>query len=1573
VRINRYVKLLAGGTVALALASLTAGYVLITEGGYVFPWPGGTISMQIKMSTSPAYSDGTSQASAVQAAMQAWNQYLGAAQFAPQVVPAGGFTLGNVVSEVVMASSLNGDAFGTGVLAVTFDSIDVLRFGALQESDLIFNANYPWDSYRGALHHSGGLLVPDIQRVAIHELGHVLGLDHPDVAGQSVVAIMNSAISNLDTLQADDVAGAQFLYGAPGLVPVNDSFSNAVTIELSNNTAQLTGSNIGATKETGEPNHASQPGGHSVWWKWTAPTTAAVTISTDGTNFDTVLGVYTGSTVSSLTAIAFNDDAPSRTTLTSLVTFDATGGTTYYIAVDGWAGYFGQIRLNVTFTGNPGGPPSVYLRPANRVVGVGQTVQFSVRAVGTEPLAYKWQRLPAGNGSWADLSESATYSGTGTNSLSVTNTQLAMSGDQFRCVVTNGLGTATSAAATLSVLLPPMIVTQPQSQVVDLGTNVSFTVTPTGDGALSYQWMKDGANLSDSVHVSGTKSTTLTITGVQASDAGTYTVVVSNGADSVTSNPAVLSVNVPPTISSRPLSRTVVVGQSIAFTIVAADPGPISYQWKHLGVVVAGATGATLTLPNAAFADAGWYEVVVSNASMSASSFFHLRVAPLHGTVIGWGSDTGGQASIPNGLGNVAMVAAGSLHSLAVLLDGSVAKWGSGPSGYTLQPPYGLGPVVAVSTQQYHVLALKADGTVAAWGYNGAGQTTVPAGLSNVIAVANGEAHSVALRADGTVVAWGHNGFDQLLIPAGLNNVVDIACGRFSTVALKKDGTVAAWGTNGTNIPGGLGNVIAVSSYSDAVLALKADGTVVIWGANVSPQDAPPAGLNNVVAVAAGASPKLALKSDGTIVSFGSTPLTLPANLPSVFGIAAGAGHALALVNEVIPAITEHPAIQAAYIGSSATFSVTANGGALHYQWRKDGTDLVNGGRISGVPGDVLSIGNLVPSDAGNYSVLITNDVGSIESNPAALVVNGDSAKIGVSISLGNLDVAYDGTAKPVSVTVGPAVTTLAGMMLTEGSADGTGAAARFRYPYGVAVDGTGTVYVADTLNHTVRKITSGGVVTTLAGLAGSSGFADGTGSAARFYRPEGIAVESNGNLYVADTYNSAIRKISPVGAVTTVAGPSAGIGSPRGVAVDDSGNLYASDEANVIRKITPSGTMTTLAGTPNVPGSADGSGGAAQFYGPRGVAVDSTGNVYVADSANATVRKITPAGVVTTVAGTARNFGTADGTGSAARFGNPAGIGVDSSGNIYVGDVNGGGIRKITPAGVVTTLLRQAGAPFGVAVDAAGNVYEADGANTTIQKILFATGTLTVTYNGSTTPPTEAGSYNLLATLDDPTYQGWGTGTLTIGPQFQVITFNAVPNQPFSLTPIQLSATASSGLPVFFELWSGPATLSGSILTLTGPGVVAVRASQPGDANHMGAAPVERAFNVASTYQSWQLSHFTAEELAKPEISGPNSAYGPDGLSNLVKYALGLDPKRNPADLPELLPGSTGWRFQFWRPTDRSDITYAVEVSTDLTNWSTAGVILLREGTVGEWDHWFVSFPNASAPNVYFRLKVTR
>jgi len=316
-------------------------------------------------------------------------------------------------------------------------------------------------------------------------------------------------------------------------------------------------------------------------------------------------------------------------------------------------------------------------------------------------------------------------------------------------------------------------------------------------------------------------------------------------------------------------------------------------------------------------------------------------------------------------------------------------------------------------------------------------------------------------------------------------------------------------------------------------------------------------------------------------------------------------------------------------------------------------------------------------------------------------------------------------------------VTTLAGNINGPGAANGTGTSASFNIPTGIAVDAAGNVYVGDGGNCLIRKITPAGVVTTLAG-SGANHWANGTGTSASFSIPTGVAVDAAGNVYVAD---GLIRKISATGVVTNLSGSSEIVlptsdNFPYGIALDATGNLYAADTRySLIRKITVSNVVTTFAKSPDWKtqnGSFTIGGVTTLTYDPFNVAVDAAGNVYVAEYNRGRIWKVTPAGEITAFAG-AGYSGSADGNGTLASFNCPMGLATDAAGNVYVADSGNNRIRKITPDGTVTTLAGSGfwGSedgigtsasffrPVGVAVNAAGNVlYVADGRNNLIRKI---------------------------------------------------------------------------------------------------------------------------------------------------------------------------------------------------------------------------------------------------------------
>jgi sugar lactone lactonase YvrE len=337
----------------------------------------------------------------------------------------------------------------------------------------------------------------------------------------------------------------------------------------------------------------------------------------------------------------------------------------------------------------------------------------------------------------------------------------------------------------------------------------------------------------------------------------------------------------------------------------------------------------------------------------------------------------------------------------------------------------------------------------------------------------------------------------------------------------------------------------------------------------------------------------------------------------------------------------------------------------------------------------------------------------------------------------------FSGSAPPILLGSGSGVSviTLAGSS-TSGAVNGPGATATFFNPGGVAVNTAGTIYVADTNNNLIRSVTPAGLVTTFAG-SGIQGAINGPVTSASFNKPTGVAVDSAGNVYVADSGNNLIREITTSGVVITLAGTGtsgslngpasiATFFDPTGVAVDSSGNVYVADAGNdLIREITSAGTVLTLAGS-GIQGSTNGTGTSASFFDPTGVAVDSSGNVYVADSGNNMIRKIASGGIVTTLAGSGAP-GSTNGLGSNASFNVPMGVAIDSSGNVYVADASNNMIRKVTASGNVTTLAgtglqgstNGSGSnatffdPHGVAVNSSGDIYVADTSNNLIREII--------------------------------------------------------------------------------------------------------------------------------------------------------------------------------------------------------------------------------------------------------------
>jgi hypothetical protein len=437
----------------------------------------------------------------------------------------------------------------------------------------------------------------------------------------------------------------------------------------------------------------------------------------------------------------------------------------------------------------------------------------------------------------------------------------------------------------------------------------------------------------------------------------------------------------------------------------------------------------------------------LTNAIAIASSLDDNVALKRDGTVVGWGHTIASRSATIPSLTGVKSVSVGYLHGFALLSNGTVVAWGDGIAGENTVP-IGLSDLIAVAAGGTYNLALKSDQTVISWGEPGP-WLNVPAGLSNVIAIAagalnNNGQHSLALKNDGTVVAWGANHQGQGVVPSGLSNVVAIAAGWYHNLALKADGTVAAWGSNErgqSQVPSGLSNVVAIAAEGEHSVAARADGSVVAWGSNSYGETNVPGGLTGVIALSAGRHHNIALsltpaiflaqpqnqtayiesivtfratvtgprplafqwRRDGAIVDGaiqspvfdGSTvsDLTLTnisftnagtytVAVSNSGGSVTSAPAALIVISPPPPSIQVQPQSAPVYAGSNVTLSVTATGGTLHYQWRKDSVPVI------GANASTLVFTNVDFTNAGIYTVIVSNFTGSVTSAPASLTVN---------------------------------------------------------------------------------------------------------------------------------------------------------------------------------------------------------------------------------------------------------------------------------------------------------------------------------------------------------------------------------------------------------------------------------------------------------------------------------------------------------------------------------------------------------------------------------------------------------
>lgn len=462
------------------------------------------------------------------------------------------------------------------------------------------------------------------------------------------------------------------------------------------------------------------------------------------------------------------------------------------------------VSTNALLTVNV--PAFVSRDPTDQQVVVGRSATFSVVAGGTLPIGYQWQK------------EGTNLSGAVNSSYTISNATTNHAGN-YRVVVSNAWGKATSQVARLTVSPIPIITSQPQSQTVLAGGSVTFGVT--AENATGYQWQRNNAN------IPGANQTSYSISNVATNEAGNFRVVVSNQHGSVTSQVAVLTVN------------TLGEGESLII------------QWGE-NPVFNGFDQVDITVPDG----------LIDVQGIAAGAYHDLALLR-NGRVVGWGDNLFGQASSPGAVTTGAKISAGTHHSVALTSNGTVVAWGLNNLNQTNVPP-GLANVVAISAGANHTLALRSNGTVAAWGHTNYGQSVVPANTTNVLAISAGFEHSMALLSNGTLRTWGNNDFGQRIAPPGVNNLIAIAAGKYHSVGLRNDGRVFAWGQNifnQTNVPPEATDVVAIAAGANHSMALRRDGAIICWGQNNFLQLESPDGLGPIAAIAAGGNRSLALKA----------------------------------------------------------------------------------------------------------------------------------------------------------------------------------------------------------------------------------------------------------------------------------------------------------------------------------------------------------------------------------------------------------------------------------------------------------------------------------------------------------------------------------------------------------------------------------------------------------------------------------------------------------------------------------------------------------------------------------------